>query len=66
MAEARLHAAPQAALRGDDPRRRSRRSSATRTTMQVPRLDKIVLNMGVGEAMADTKKVHVGRRAIWR
>ena len=25
--------------------------------MQIPRLDKIVLNMGVGEAVADTKKV---------
>jgi ribosomal protein L5 len=26
--------------------------------MQVPRLDKIVLNMGVGEAVADSKKLH--------
>jgi len=25
--------------------------------MQVPRLDKVVLNMGIGEAVADTKKV---------
>ena len=25
--------------------------------MQIPRLDKIVLNMGVGEAVKDTKKV---------
>ena len=25
--------------------------------MQVPRLDKIVINMGVGEAVADSKKV---------
>ncbi|MCH8168035.1 MAG: 50S ribosomal protein L5, partial [Proteobacteria bacterium] len=25
--------------------------------MQIPRLDKIVLNMGVGEAVADTKKI---------
>ena len=25
--------------------------------MQVPRLDKIVINMGVGEAVADTKKI---------
>jgi hypothetical protein len=24
--------------------------------MQIPRLDKIVLNMGVGEAVADSKK----------
>ena len=26
--------------------------------MQIPRLDKIVLNMGVGEAVKDTKKVN--------
>ena len=25
--------------------------------MQIPKLDKIVINMGVGEAVADTKKV---------
>ena len=28
--------------------------------MQIPRLDKIVLNMGVGEAVKDTKKVKQG------
>ncbi len=28
-----------------------------RNDMQIPRLDKIVLNMGVGEAVKDTKKV---------
>ena len=28
-----------------------------RNDMQIPRLDKIVLNMGVGEATSDTKKV---------
>jgi large subunit ribosomal protein L5 len=28
-----------------------------RNEMQIPRLDKIVLNMGVGEATSDTKKV---------
>ena len=28
-----------------------------KNAMQTPRLDKIVLNMGVGEAVADTKKV---------
>ena len=28
-----------------------------KNVMQVPRLDKIVLNMGVGEAVADSKKV---------
>jgi large subunit ribosomal protein L5 len=27
--------------------------------MQIPRLDKIVLNMGVGEAVADSKKIKV-------
>ena len=26
--------------------------------MQVPRLDKVVLNMGIGEGVADSKKVH--------
>src|SRR5258705_940508 len=26
--------------------------------MQVPRLDKIVVNMGVGEAVQDAKKIH--------
>ena len=28
-----------------------------KNVMQMPRLDKVVLNMGVGEAVADTKKV---------
>jgi large subunit ribosomal protein L5 len=28
-----------------------------KNTMEVPRIDKIVLNMGVGEAVADSKKV---------
>ena len=28
-----------------------------KNTMQVPRVDKVVLNMGVGEAVADSKKV---------
>ena len=28
--------------------------------MQIPRLDKIVLNMGIGEAVKDTKKVKQG------
>ena len=32
-------------------------SSATRTSMQVPRLEKIVINMGVGEAAGDQKKL---------
>src|SRR5699024_10938437 len=30
---------------------------AYKNDMQIPRLDKIVLNMGVGEATSDTKKV---------
>ena len=30
--------------------------------MQVPRLDKVVLNMGVGEAVADSKKVEGAAR----
>ena len=31
--------------------------------MQIPRLDKIVLNMGVGEAVKDTKKVKAAAEA---
>ncbi len=33
------------------------RSSTTRTPWQVPKLDKIVINMGVGEASQDAKKI---------
>ena len=32
--------------------------------MQVPRLDKIVLNMGIGEAVADRKKVEQAAEAL--
>ena len=33
--------------------------------MQIPRLDKIVINMGVGEAVKDTKKVKVaGQKSV--
>ena len=31
-----------------------------KNALEVPRLDKIVLNMGVGEAVNDTKKVTSG------
>lgn len=34
--------------------------------MQVPRLDKVVLNMGVGEAVADSKKVQAAASALGR
>ena len=34
--------------------------------MQVPKLDKIVLNMGVGEAVKDTKKVKQGAEELGR
>ena len=34
--------------------------------MQVPRLDKIVLNMGVGEAVADSKKVQAAASDLGR
>ena len=34
--------------------------------MQIPRLDKIVLNMGVGEAVSDSKKVRAAPRPTWR
>ena len=32
--------------------------------MQIPRLDKIVLNMGVGEAVKDTKKVKTAQEQL--
>ena len=32
--------------------------------MQIPRLDKIVLNMGVGEAVKDTKKVRAAAEEL--
>ncbi|MDE1174600.1 MAG: 50S ribosomal protein L5 [Parvibaculaceae bacterium] len=32
-----------------------------KNTLQVPQLDKIVINMGVGEAVADSKKVNSAR-----
>lgn len=32
--------------------------------MQIPRLDKIVLNMGIGEAVKDTKKVRQGAEEL--
>ena len=32
--------------------------------MQIPRLDKIVLNMGIGEAVKDTKKVKHAQEAL--
>ncbi|MBI1220452.1 MAG: 50S ribosomal protein L5 [Rhodobacteraceae bacterium] len=34
--------------------------------MQIPRLDKIVLNMGVGEAVKDTKKVKTAQEELTR
>ena len=35
-----------------------------KNTMQLPRLDKIVLNMGIGEAVKDTKKVKQGAEEL--
>ncbi len=35
-----------------------------RNDMQIPRLDKIVLNMGVGEAVSDSKKVRAAAEDI--
>ena len=32
--------------------------------LQIPRLDKIVLNMGIGEAVKDTKKVKQGAEEL--
>ena len=32
--------------------------------MQIPKLDKIVLNMGIGEAVADSKKVNLALKDL--
>ena len=37
-----------------------------RNDMQIPRLDKIVLNMGVGEAVSDSKKVRAAEADLTR
>ena len=37
---------------------------AYKNDMQIPRLDKIVLNMGVGEAVKDTKKVKTAQEQL--
>jgi len=37
---------------------------AYKNDMQIPRLDKIVLNMGVGEAVKDTKKVKIAAEEL--
>ena len=37
---------------------------AYKNDMQIPRLDKIVLNMGVGEAVKDTKKVNAALKDL--
>lgn len=37
-----------------------------RNVMQIPRIDKIVLNMGVGEAVADRKKVDAAAKDLGR
>ena len=52
MAEAELRAAAQEALRGDGPAGAASKEFGYKNEMQVPRIDKIVLNMGVGEATA--------------
>ena len=50
-------------------RRRIRRADEQfgyKNEMQIPQLDKIVVNMGIGEAVDDSKKADVGRRTTWR
>ncbi len=37
-----------------------------KNTMQIPRLDKVVLNMGVGKAVQDTKKVKFAQEELTR
>jgi hypothetical protein len=36
-----------------------------KNAMQIPKLDKIVLNMGVGEAVADSKKAAAAASRTW-
>ena len=55
--ETHVRAAAQAALPRRDRARRCASSSATATSMQVPGLTKIVVNMGVGEAARDAKLI---------
>lgn len=45
------------AVYGDKIRAAMKSEFGYKNDMQIPRLDKIVLNMGVGEAVKDTKKV---------
>ena len=53
--------------RTDTPRRSARSSwsaSATRRSMQVPRIEKITLNMGVGEAKQDSKMLEAATEQL--
>jgi len=44
-------------LYADEIRAKMKDEFAYKNEMQIPRLDKVVLNMGVGEAVADSKKI---------
>ena len=44
-------------LYADEIRAKLKEEFGYRNDMQIPRLDKVVLNMGVGEAVADSKKI---------
>jgi ribosomal protein L24 len=55
MADAKYSPASQDRIRDAHPRRDEGKFGYT-NEMQIPKLDKIVLNMGIGEAVADSKK----------
>lgn len=48
----------------DEIRDKMREEFAYKNVMMIPRLDKIVLNMGVGEAVNDTKKVKAAQEDL--
>ncbi|MGD2132187.1 MAG: 50S ribosomal protein L5 [Maricaulaceae bacterium] len=48
----------------DDVRARLKEKFGYTNEMQIPKLDKVVLNMGVGEAVADSKKVQSAVRDL--
>ena len=50
-----LHAAPESRIQGKI-RAAMKEEFSYKNDMQIPRLDKIVLNMGVGEAVKDTRR----------
>ena len=36
-----------------------------KNVMEIPKIDKIVINMGVGEAVKDSKKIEIAQKSFW-